>query len=409
MKREEFTGRLREQTDGVRVSPALAQRTLRAAGGKEKTPYMKKKISLAVAFALLAVTMLCAAAIAAANRLGMLDFVDRFAVEHYIPEDAQDYVLSDVLTMDSELVTITVRELYYDGRTSRMTIDIAPKDSRTLLVGTDVMLSDPWGNMVMYNAEGELDEAFGRSVYEHFVESGYENILSVNAWGDDPERGTIRGMMDYTLNDDGVLTIYRQDEYADDLPVREMEIGASLIPYDTPVTPDSYPNIDKRIRLEERLTVTASVNATSKPAEDGAIADTYVSTEPAEYESVGVRVDRVLIEVKPQEIYATVEYTVTDREVFEKNESGLFFEFIDPEKEGEYWMQRLTSGLSGGGMAGPVDNTEENPTKYRQTETLGKNELHDTYALRAFECWEKERFETHTFAMRPATAEDMEK
>ena len=34
-----------------------------------------------------------------------------------------------------------------------------------------------------------------------------------------------------------------------------------------------------------------------------------------------------------------------------------------------------------------------------QTETLGREELHDAYTLRAFNCWEKERYETCTFTM----------
>ena len=96
MTRRELAERLRRETDGVHASAALMQRTLRAAQGKEENqPVMIKKMTLAVAFALIAVT-LCAAAIAAANRWGMLDFVDRYAVDHYIPEDAQTYVQTDV-------------------------------------------------------------------------------------------------------------------------------------------------------------------------------------------------------------------------------------------------------------------------------------------------------------------------
>lgn len=34
-----------------------------------------------------------------------------------------------------------------------------------------------------------------------------------------------------------------------------------------------------------------------------------------------------------------------------------------------------------------------------QTETLGREELHDSYTLRAFNCWDQERYETCTFTM----------
>ena len=144
MTRKELAERLRRETDGVHASAALTQRTLRAAQRKEENqPVMMKKMTLAVAFALIAVT-LCAAAIAAANRWGMLDFVDRYAVDHYIPEDAQTYVQTDVAQLENEWVTVSIRELYYDGRTSRMTVDVTPKAEHVLLVGEDLCLSDPF-------------------------------------------------------------------------------------------------------------------------------------------------------------------------------------------------------------------------------------------------------------------------
>lgn len=106
---------------------------------------------------------------------------------------------------------------------------------------------------------------------------------------------------------------------------------------------------------------------------------------------------------------AAIEYSVTDREAFDGTQGGLWFEFIDPQKEGEPWEQRLAAGLTGSGSAGAVDPQEEEPVQFCQRETLGRNELHEVYTLRAFDAWEKGRYETHEIRMRPATAEDMEK
>ncbi|MBQ8906234.1 MAG: hypothetical protein IJY85_07695, partial [Ruminococcus sp.] len=113
---------------GVQPNPYLAQRVLNAAHEKGEVR-VKKKLSVGfiVTIVLLAVT-LCSVAIAAANRWGMLDFVDRYATEHYIPQDAQEYVNTDVALMENEWVTVTVRELYYDGRISRVTLDVTPKN-----------------------------------------------------------------------------------------------------------------------------------------------------------------------------------------------------------------------------------------------------------------------------------------
>ena len=411
MTRKELAERLRRETDGVHASAALTQRTLRAAQGKEENqPVMMKKMTLAVAFALIAVT-LCAAAIAAANRWGMLDFVDRYAVDHYIPEDAQTYVQTDVAQLENEWVTVSIRELYYDGRTSRMTVDVTPKAEHVLLVGEDLCLSDPFINLTHeYVMDGENDM---RTVYQVIGEEGYEAVYAATSCTFDAAQGITGGSMDYILGEDGTLTIFQQEEYAENRPQREVTFQAILMPYDTPLEPDGYANYDRRDTLEATITLTASVSPTDVPVGEGEIPNVYVSREPIEYPSVGVRVDRLMIEVKPQDIYAIINYTVTDAEAFAKTENGLWFEFIDPEKasdlpaDGQYAQQRLTSGLSGGGMVMPLDDDKETPTMYRQTETLGRNELHDAYTLRAFNCWEKDRYETHTFAMRPATAEDL--
>ena len=146
MNKQDIRQKLRDEMASVQVSAPLLRRTL-AAAGKESKP-MKRKMSfgLAIAFAL-STLLCCAVAIAAANRWGMLDFVDRYAVDHYIPEDAQTYVQTDVAQLENDWVTVSIRELYYDGRTSRMTVDVTPKAEHVLLVGEDTCLSDPFINL----------------------------------------------------------------------------------------------------------------------------------------------------------------------------------------------------------------------------------------------------------------------
>ena len=288
---------------------------------------------------------------------------------------------------------------------------MTPKAEHVLLVGEDTCLSDPFINLTHeYVMDGDNDM---RTVYQVIGEEGYEAVYAATSCTFDAEQGITGGSMDYILGEDGTLTIFQQEEYADDRPHREVTFQAILMPYDTPLDPAGYADFDSREILEVPLTLTASVNPTDAPIPKGGIANVYVSREPVEYPSVGVRVDRLIIEVKPQDIYAIIDYTVTDMEAYAKTDRGLRFEFIDPELAdqlpagGQYAQQRLTSGLSGGGMVMPLDDEQSEPTVFRQTETLGKNELHDVYALRAFNCWEKDRLETHTFSMRPATAEDM--
>ena len=402
MKRDEFMMQLHRELDGVRVSPALRQQTIAAAQGKGE-PIVKRKMTFALAAALMAV-LLCAAALAAAGRWGMLDFVGRYQGS-YIPEDAQDYVKTNVLTMENEWVTVTVRELYYDGRISRMTADVAPKAEHVLLVGEDTCMEDPFINLTHeYVEDGSNDM---RSVCQVIADEGYTDVYVANV-GIIGQDDVYTGVMDYVLGEDGTLTIYSQEEYTSDLPQREVSIRAIIMPYDKPFTLDSRVSYEGRKELEEKVVLRASAYQAAE-GKNGEIENIYVSAAPVMYESVGVRVDRLLMEVKPQDIYVTLNYTVVDREKYDRLEDGLWFEFVDPDSKAEaYHDQRLKSGLSGGGSSGPVDGDLDTATRYVQRETLARNELHDTYTVRAFSAWEKERFEAHTLTMRPATAEDLE-
>jgi len=405
MKREAFQERLAAQTSGVHVPPALAQRAVLAAQGKEKL-YMKKKISLAVAFALLIVT-LCAAAIAAANRWGMLDFVDRYAAEHYIPEDAQDYVETNVAVMENEWVSVSIRELYYDGRVSRMTVDMTPKEERTLIVSEETFMEDPFVNLTNNYIEGGDNDM--RPVYQVIEDEGIEHVYSAGVFMKGAVDDMIAGAGDCMLGEDGTLTLYTQEEYMTDMPEREVTISVIITPFDEPLDMDSYANDEKAVVLDQPYTLVASINPTNAPVKEGEIANVYVSEAGADYPQAGVRVDRVVLEVKPQEIHATIEYSVTDRAKFDAVEGGLWFEFIDPAKEGKSWEQRLTEGLTGGGSARAVDSHPDTATRYCQQQTLGKNELHASYALRAFNVWEKNRYETREIRMRPAAAADLKR
>ena len=408
MRQEDVNRRLREELRVVQVSPALRQRTMDVARGKEK-PYMKKKLSVAMVFALIAV-LLCAAALAAAGRWGMLDFVKEYAGKRYIPQDAQDYVQTDVLEMENEWVTVRIRELYYDGRMARMTADVTPKGEHVLLVGEDVCLEDLFINLThAYVMDGENDM---RSVWQVIRDEGYTDVYAVNVSmlnAQEGMSGMIGGTMDYRLGEDGTLTIYTQDEYAEDLPERAARIAAIVMPYDQPLTQDGCASYAQRKEMEEGVTLRASVNPTEAPAGAEAIANVYVSEAPVLYPSVGVQVDRLLIEVKPQEIYATLEYTVVDREKYDALEGGLWFEYVNPDSEAEFpYDQRLMEGLSGGGSAFPTDGDLNTAVRYTQRETLGKNELHESYAVRAYSAWDKTRYETLCLKMRPATQADLE-
>lgn len=386
MKREEFVERYRAEMADVHLSPQLKRRTLDALAGKEK-PVMKKKLS-AVLVMTIALFLMGAAAVAAVNRAGIVDFA-RF-VNSYVPENAQEYVQTDVLTMENDVVTVALRELYYDGYIVRMMVDVTPKDPSTMLLGMDMGPDDNWQNMTRLN--GEWDPEDTRTAVDVFREGGYESVYAVSChlWPVGEE--VIGGSSDYNLGEDNTLTIFDQTEFNSPRTEREAILRVYLTPYAQPFTGETCRLPDDQMVLEMPLTIEQADYAN----------ETYVSTEPIDYPTVGVRVDEIRLEVRAQEIHAMIDYTITDREAYDALEDGLWFEFIDPESTAEQpYDQRLKSGMSGTGSAGPADGKElDSAVRFRQTETLGRNELHETYTLRAYECWEKERFETHTFTMK---------
>lgn len=373
MNRDEMNRRLQEEMADVRVSPALRGRTLLALRGKERI--MKRKWTVALAAALLAV-LLCAAALAAAGRWGMLDFIGRY--QHaYIPQDAGDYVQSDVAAFAQDGLAVNVRELYYDGRTARMTVDVSAEDA--LLLGEDTQMDDAWGGLT-----GQ--ESDTRTVLDVWHERGEARVLRVGLHTADIEQGAADASLDWVLGEDGVLTWYIEQRYDDDRPAREVTLTVTATPYADPEAGEESLDWDRRAVLEKTLTLTA---------ESGT--DVCESAEPAVYADAGVRVDCVRIEVKPQELLATVEFTVIDEAAFAATDGGLWFEFIDPQSgETEYSAQRLTDGLSGSSSVADLGGG-----RYVQTQTLAKNELRDIYTLRAYNCWEKNRYETHKFIMQP--------
>lgn len=373
MNQDELNRRLHEEMADVRVSPALRGRTLLALRGKERI--MKRKWTVALAAALLAV-LLCAVALAAVGRWGMLDFIGRYQ-NTYIPQDAGDYVQSDVAAFAQDGLAVNVRELYYDGRTARMTVDVSAEDA--LLLGEDTQMDDAWGNLT-----GQEDDA--RTVLDVWHARGEARVLRVGLHTADIEQGAADASLDWVLGEDGVLTWYIEQRYDDDRPAREVTLTVTATPYADPEAGEESLDWDRRAVLEKTLTLTADGDT-----------DIFVSAEPAVYTDAGVRVDCVRIEVKPQELVATVEFTVIDEAAFAATDDGLWFEFIDPQSgETEFAAQRLTGGLSGS------DSVEDlGGGRYVQTETLAKNELRDTYTLRAYNCWEKNRYETHEFIMQP--------
>lgn len=382
MKREEYTERLHQELEQVRVSPALRSRTLAALREKER-PIMKKKLTMAFALAL-ATLLLGGVALAAASHWGVLDFVERYADPHYVPENAPDYIRQDVASWETETLTVALREVYYDGYYLQAVMDVKPHDAKTLLVSGMYSTNDYYANLL----PDMTTEEDARTIAQFYREGGYEKFLAISPVVTcENDAG-----QDCILQEDGTLTFYLEAGYQEPQNTRDVELRLLV---QTCTDPEN--NIIDR-SLDERATFPLTLTVP-----EGVVPVTYVCDTPQDFPETGVRVDRLTVVALPLSLYATIEYSVMDEERYVPLEDALWFEFIDPESPEELpALQRLPSGFTSGGSVEVYGDGQ-----FIQRETLGVNELRSEYTLRAFDAWTKERYETRTFTMHEATEAEL--
>lgn len=373
MKREEYAARLHQELEGVRVSPALRQRTLSALREKEE-PIMKKKLSTALIFALVTL-LLGTVALAAARHWGLMDFVGRYAVSH-VPQNAPDYIQRNVAAWETETLTIAVREMYYDGRFLQTVVDVKPRDPQVLLISGMYSTSDYYCNLL----PDVTDREDSRTIAQFYREGGYEKLLAVSpAVTNDGDASE-----DCLLQEDGTLTFYLEAGYQEPQNVRDVTLRLLIQTCVDPENNKMDRSLDERVTFPLTLTVPEGVEPV-----------TYVCDTPQEFPEAGVRVDRLTIVALPLSLYATIDYSVIDEERYTPLEDALWFEFIDPDSpETLPALQRLDGGFTSSGSMEVFGDGQ-----FIQSETLGVNELRSEYTLRAFDAWTKERYESRTFVV----------
>lgn len=332
---------------------------------------MKRKWPAGLVLAAAAM-LLTTVALAMASQAGMLDFMHHFNA--YIPGDAQTYVKKDVAVFDHELVTVQVRESYYDGRTLRLALDITPKEEGVLLLGTNVRMDSPWQELICID-DADIDPADTRTVRD--VAAGYEKAyrVSVEEYSEIriPSFAALPGCGDCVFDPEtGVLTWYYQQLYNDDLSQRTVDFEVIMLQ-----TYGTEPMISGYIEYWQTLEVTSAAET-----------PTYEGLGPVDYPQAEARISRLLLEVKPQEIYYTIEFTAPEKQLTPHiTSSAVLFEFLGAEAPN----QKLPYGL-----VGTYGVRRVGEDQYVQWGTLGRDELHESYQLRAHDADDFTRYETMT-------------
>ncbi len=329
---------------------------------------------------LVAALMLAATvALAMAQEHGLLDFLHHYNA--FIPCDAQQYVQTNVATFDHELVTLHVRESYYDGRTLRLTLDVVPKEANVLLLGSTARFDDAWQDVINLEA-GAGDPSDTRQVKDVISPNTklYRVSVEGKAEGVWPMPPGHSGFENYVLDPEtGVLTFYHQELFGDDQPQRRVELEVKL---------SQYPG-----EAKDKAVYTHTLEVTSAAVET----PTYVSETVVDYPQAGAQITRLLLEVKPQEIYYAIEFTALEYQLTpHRKSSAVLFEFVDAGSQ----VKKLPYGLIGTYGVRPVGEN-----RYVQWGTLGREELHESYQLRAYNADDRTRYETMTIPVTLVKAE----
>ena len=378
ISRQEVSDALERRLSGLQEDPWLTAKVLSKAEG-EKTV---KKISATaiLVIALLALTMAGALA-AALNAWGVIDFAGNLGWT-YVPENARDSVTAENMTVETDDLVCTIRESYYDGEILRLTADIAPKE-KMLLVAEDEVIMPADNEEDCVTAVEYAKAHFGGRLGDVYLY---------------PEDMDVDGEADWRRNEDGSVTLYMACFFPDELPEREAKLELGYVPG------KDLESLTEEELEEESLFDTENMVRTPVTLKVRAVeTESYVCEEPLDFPSAGVQVTRVAMTVSPLEIRYRLYFTVTDLEKYKALDGGLWFEFVNPESTAaDYFEQTFEGGLSGSGSIVCVDDRDEFGNEkvgsvLCQTDTLGLNALGEEYTIRAYNCWEKTRYETVTF------------
>jgi hypothetical protein len=308
-------------------------------------------------------------ALALTNTWGILDFLSGRRVNVAVLPEASAIVQTEVPQEggETELASFSVREAVYDGHDFYIIVDVKPTGDAYLLLGPDAYPQDPVGNM------GPLFGDKTGTIADYAETHGKEMIQTNVSVG-----GTNGAGLDFLLQQDGTLTYMISGSLLDDSDSKDLELTCIIATF------EMYDG--KEVVLQKNIK-RSSLNIS---LENTGISGLVSSIAPAEYADCGVRIDSITLKASELAVYAEISYTVIDKAAFDATDTGLCFEFIDSEGN------RLPDGAAGGG-----GTVTEDGVHYIEESSLGAMEtLPREITVRAFNCWEKNRYETHTFELK---------
>lgn len=344
---------------------------------KEDAP-MKRKLNAGLVFALI-LMLLTVTAFAATGGFGLLDILSEHQNRTILPE-AQQLVDQNIpqSSVSCQWADFEIRDAAYDGLNLYLTAVVRPLQDRLLFTEGFVSFSaDKIRNLGISNDEDlynycRLNNATVLSVYPRLQCDGvYLN------------------MFDWVWEEDGSMScLLVSEEMPPEIIQNELTITFNLqtmIPLENPDRENwNFFTYDQNEKQQGSVTFTVRENG---------VRETKACDVAVDFDAVGVRIDRIEMVSTAFGTRASIDYTIMDEEKYRLTDDGLWFEYLD--ENGNI----IGSGALGGGSIGPID---ESTLRSRQTDSLAAMDaLPDTVTLRAYNCWTKERYETHALSITP--------
>ena len=272
----------------------------------EEEPVVKKKMSvgLAIAFALLMMTMVAAMA---ANWWGIGDFLKN--------DNLEGMTQGANVTAETEHATFTVTEHIYDGRGIYMVVAVRPKNEGTLLLPQGVETDSIIQMGVPEAGTMTVEEYAAKKGYTDFVWVAVNSELNLTGY-----RAPYLSPREH-LEEDGTLLVMRRG-VEQNLP-REVYMPLLCGSNDTILYTDSYWQEKPRVS-RARMDVTLKSN----PADERH----WRSAEPVVFDELGMTVDEVRMVQTILATYYEIDYTAHDPVTNQRDRGqlpGYHFQFVD--------------------------------------------------------------------------------